>query len=154
MFVVSKATAGDVPDNIELSMTYTDVSKGVAVQLSGAPAAAGDTVAGICLSEYTGPTGSTASASFSPTFPQGPDGSNKVDAVVVPVDRAMLVEASAAGTSALTVGTAYDINATSDGIANTTAQGDFKVVEIADEDESGNTTRVRGFFTDPTGYYV
>lgn len=159
MFKVCKRTAGDIPDQITISMAYALVTPGVAVQLDGTLAdAPDDGVAGICVSQHS-ITGAPGDATFSPTFPLG---GATVDAQVVPVDRQTLIEADVQ-TPAAAIVVGYDCDLHTDGaslVANAAGEGDFHVVEIVQTEQdldpdaaTDYATIVRGFFMNPA-YYV
>lgn len=152
MFKVSKATAGDVPDQITISMAYALVNPGVAVQLDGTLAdAPADDVAGICVSQHS-ITGAPGDATFSPTFPLG---GASVDAQVVPVNQGTLIEADVQ-TPNVSIVVGYDAQMHTNGASIVAGAGtDFRVVEIVEDNGAATplATVVRGFFLN-TSYYV
>ncbi len=152
MFTLSKAAGARVPDEIRLDIDKDICSLGQAVELDGTIAVSGSAVAGVCTSEYTSP-GGLSGDSFSPTFPLGPDSSDAVRALVLPVTGTVLFDADCAGTTAHAVGDELDINAAGTGLAATSTNGDFRVLEILASDDDDYTTKVKGVFLNP-GYFA
>ena len=152
MFTLSKAAGARVPDEIKLSVAYGIVDMGQAVELDGTVAVSGSPVAGVVSSQYDAP-GGLSSATFSPTFPKGPD-SGDVEALVLPATGTVLFDADVIGTTsaAIVVGYLADIAVGGLGISTASTNDDFRVLEILETDDDDYATKVRGVFMNP-GYF-
>ena len=156
MFTLSKAAGSRVPDEIKVDVVYTLCNSGQAVELDGTVAVAGSPVAGVVSSQYAA-SGGLSSSEFSPTFPKGPDGSNKVEALVLPATGTVLFDADVVGTPAATIVKGYVTSIATGGLGITPAisstNTDFRVLKVLEVNGSGYATKVQGVFLSP-GYFA
>lgn len=152
-FTLAKAAGVRVPDLVvKIAVDKDLVVNGQAVELDGTIAVTGSPVAAVISASYAGPTGLATDASFSPTFPKGADGSDKVYPLMLPVSGTVLFDADIVESASTAVGS--EVNITAGGLTLTynAAGVDFRVLEILEEGTTG-ASKVRGVFLQP-GYFA
>lgn len=152
-FSVSRSNGNGVPDLIgKIAVDKDLVINGQAVELDGTVAVAASPVAAVITASYAGPTGLATDASFSPTFPKGADGSDKVLPLMVPVTGTLLFDADIVESASTVVGSEVNLNASGQGLVYNAAGTDFRVLEIVSTGATGPDV-VRGVFLLP-GYFA
>ena len=145
MFTVGKATAGRVPDLITREIDKDDIAVGklfnpaLTLFVSGT-----STPAYICMSKYD-----------AALYPNGPNSSDKVEALLMPLDEQTMIEVTVATPHAdIVPGFRADVLAGALTISNASTNDDFLVERVISKTSAGLASKVAGFLVKASGYYA